>query len=275
MNNSHIINELLEARSELTNLIDKLSKLEEIEPEGLVSVKNNDGRFYYYVRKDSSDKTGRYLPKDRPEQIRALTQKMYNSRLKKACEKELAQYSKCIELLKRVDTSTEDILKSIPQPLREFVDTNVLLDKSKAEEFEKERDYRDNPRESDTVFVSPRGERFKSKSEWIIADMLRQNGVPYFYEKPFENSIYEELRTSKYNLHPDFTCLNKRTGKTYYWEHFGGLDDPWYVVRFVDRIQNYAAYGVFPGSELIISVESQKAPLRISFIKGLIAKYLV
>lgn len=275
MYNSHIINELLEARSELTKLIEKLSGFEETEPQGSVSVKNVSGRSYFYVRTDPSDKTGKYLPKDNPEQIRALSQKLFNHKLKKVCMEKLGQYSKCIELLNKVNTSTEVILKSIPEPLREFVDTNVMLDEQTAAAFEKERDYADNPRESDLVYVSPRGERFKSKSEWIIADVLRQRGVPYFYEKPFQNSIYEEFRTSKYNLHPDFTCLNKRTGKTYYWEHFGRLDDPWYVVKFIERIQNYAAFGVFPGSELIISLESKKAPLRISYIKGLIEKYLL
>ena len=275
MYNSHIINELLEARSELTKLIEKLSGFEETEPQGSVSVKNVSGRSYFYVRTDPSDKTGKYLPKDNPEQIRALSQKLFNHKLKKVSEEELRQYSKCLELLNKVNTSADDILKTIPEPLRDFVDTNVMLDEQTAAEFEKERDYADNPRESDQVFVSPRGERFKSKSEWIIADVLRQHGVPFFYEKPFENSIYEELRTSKYNLHPDFTCLNKRTGKIYYWEHFGRLDDPWYVVKFIERIQNYAAYGVFLGSELMISVESKKVPLRISYIKGLIEKYLL
>lgn len=275
MINSHLLNELLDARSELTKLIEKLSELEQNEPDGVISVKTINNRPACYVRTDSSDKTGRYLPKDRPEQIRALSQKLYNHKLKKACMEELGQYSKCLELLNKVNTSADDILKTIPEPLRDFVDTNVMLDEQTAAEFEKERDYADNPRESDQVFISPRGERFKSKSEWIIADVLRQHGVPFFYEKPFENGIYEELRTSKYNLHPDFTCLNKRTGKIYYWEHFGRLDDPWYVVKFIERIQNYAAYGVFLGSELMISVESKKVPLRISYIKGLIEKYLL
>ena len=70
-------------------------------------------------------------------------------------------------------------------------------------------------------FETPRGERVRSKSEWMIASMLDASGVPYRYE---ETVGLHELYGGAF--HPDFTVLNKRTRKEYYWEHFGRMDDP-------------------------------------------------
>lgn len=275
MNRSHLINELLEAKSELAQMIEKLEELEKNGPEGTVYVRNVNGRSSYYLRADSSDKTGRYLSRKDLQQIKALAQKQYNHKLKKATENELKKYEKCLDILDTGEISPNVILRTISQPLHEFIDTEVLSDKKALEEFEKGGRYKGNPNEGGTVYLSPRGEKFKSKSEWIIADMLREYNVPYYYEKPLVNSIYEELRTSSHNLYPDFTCLNRRTGKTYYWEHFGMLEDPVYAANFVNRIQNYASFEIYPGSELIVSVEAKRSPLRISYIKGLIERFLI
>ena len=274
MNRKHLINELLEAKFELTQLIEKLEELEKTEPSGTISVKTTNGRTSCYVRSGSSDKTGKYLSKDNREQIKELSQKLFNHKLKKVSQQELGQYEKCLKVLKE-STTLEDILNTVPEPLREFVDINVLADKEDAQSFEKGGNYKPNPREPNIVYTSKNGERFKSKSEWMIADMLREYKVPYHYEKPFENSIYEELRSSGRNLYPDFTCFNRRTGRTYYWEHLGMLGDPKYTAECINRIQDYAVYEIYPGSELIISMETAKAPLRVSYIRNLIERFLI
>ena len=91
-----------------------------------------------------------------------------------------------------------------------------------------------------------RGDYVGSKSEAIIADRLFANDIPYHYEVAFtpEGEAdtsrpvfdmygrlmgYEGLGTDPYDrdtLHPDFYVLNKRTRKTYYWEHLGRLTTP-------------------------------------------------
>jgi len=76
-------------------------------------------------------------------------------------------------------------------------------------------------------------------------------------------------------MFPDFTCLNKRTGKTYYWEHFGMMDEPAYCRAFLDRIQNYGAMGIFPGTELLMTFESKQAALRPTYVDELIENFLL
>ncbi len=59
-----------------------------------------------------------------------------------------------------------------------------------------------------------KGERVRSKSEVIIADILGGEGIPYRYEYP----IYIK---GIGRFYPDFTVLNVRKRKEIYWEHMG------------------------------------------------------
>lgn len=76
--------------------------------------------------------------------------------------------------------------------------------------------------EDDPEFYSDKGERVRSKSKVIIADLLNREGIPYRYECP----IYLKGLGLRY---PDFTTLNIRKRKEIYWEHFGRMDDPLYA----------------------------------------------
>ena len=76
------------------------------------------------------------------------------------------------------------------------------------------------------LLFSENGERVRSKSEVIIADILKNNGIPYRYEYPV---------LINRNIHPDFCCLNVRTRKEYFWEHFGKMDDIEYARQKLER----------------------------------------
>ena len=58
----------------------------------------------------------------------------------------------------------------------------------------------------------------RSKSEVIIANLLHAKGINYHYEEPLE---FDGITN-----YPDFTIEDGSTGKTYYWEHLGMLNDP-------------------------------------------------
>lgn len=75
--------------------------------------------------------------------------------------------------------------------------------------------------EDGAIFQTARGEKVRSKSEVMIADTLQRFGVPYKYEYP--------LKLRKFTAYPDFYCLNLRTRKEYYWEHFGMMDNVEYA----------------------------------------------
>ena len=82
-------------------------------------------------------------------------------------------------------------------------------------------------------YETERGDVVRSKSEVIIANILYQNRehILYKYERPLE--IVENGR--KKTIYPDFTIINKNTGKITYWEHAGRMDDPYYANDFVKK----------------------------------------
>lgn len=66
----------------------------------------------------------------------------------------------------------------------------------------------------------------RSKSEVIIANMLYERGIKFFYEEPLfapDGTMYL----------PDFTLLYG--GEKYYWEHVGRIHDPAYVQHWREK----------------------------------------
>jgi exodeoxyribonuclease V alpha subunit len=70
------------------------------------------------------------------------------------------------------------------------------------------------------------GDMVRSKSEVIIANMLHERGIKFYYEKPLfasDGTMYL----------PDFTII--WNGEEVYWEHVGKLTDPKYVSHWLDK----------------------------------------
>ena len=112
-------------------------------------------------------------------------------------------------------------------------------------------------------FYTSRGERVRSKSEWIIAELLEKEGIPYRYEYP----VY--LRGFG-KVYPDFTVLNVRTRKEIYWEHMGMMDNPIYAEKAINKIHTYEQNGMFQGEDLLVTYETSKSPLNQKVIMRMI-----
>lgn len=120
--------------------------------------------------------------------------------------------------------------------------------------------------EGTAVIYTNRGERVRSKSEKIIADMLSLKGVPYRYEAPF---AMRGIGT----VYPDFTVLNINNREELLWEHFGMMDNKEYCVRTLRKIESYQKNGVFLGKNLIVTFETSQYPLETETIERNITEY--
>ena len=114
-------------------------------------------------------------------------------------------------------------------------------------------------------YITEKGERVRSKSEILIANMLYKYNIPYHYEKP--------LKLKNRIIYPDFTILDTFSLKEYYWEHLGMLDDPEYATKTVVKLNSYEEAGIFTGESLILSRECKDAPLSTTQIKRIIKHY--
>ena len=115
-----------------------------------------------------------------------------------------------------------------------------------------------------TQKVGP-NEFVRSKSEAIIAKILKQNKIPYRYEA--------QLLLGEIELYPDFTIRHPRTGEYYYWEHFGLLDNNNYVKNMHNKMKLYTTNGIMPGINLITTYETKENPLTFEMVELLVKYY--
>ncbi len=109
------------------------------------------------------------------------------------------------------------------------------------------------------IFETNRGEKVRSKSEKIIADIFDHYQLPYKYERP--------LKLRDGNIYPDFTLYDPNEDQEVYWEHFGRMDDSAYCNNILSRIFRYAKNGIVPGRHLLFTFESSAWPLDVEMIR--------
>lgn len=118
--------------------------------------------------------------------------------------------------------------------------------------------------EQDTSeFFSDKGERMRSKSEVLIANSLFRKGILYKYEYPIK------LYNGKIR-YPDFTILNIKRRKIFYWEHLGKMGDNDYVICNVRKISEYGKSGIVLGKNLVLTMETESIPLSTKDIENVI-----
>lgn len=128
------------------------------------------------------------------------------------------------------------------------------------------RPYDQNPYHPENlVHKSISGNLLRSKSESIIDMLLYQARLPYRYEC--------QLLLGEKIIYPDFTIRHPVTGKFYYWEHFGQMDNPEYYPKACSKMQLYISHGIIPSINLITTFETSKAPLTSENVHTIIKQY--
>ena len=259
-----IVNEMLDRKRYLEATLETANKMYKNVPEGKLRIRNNGKRIQYFYREIPSDRQGKYIPKNKMDLAKGLAEKDYLTRLIGSIQNELSAIDifleKCPEVL------PEDVYKSMSVDRQNLFYPMLQTDELFAEEWQSlEYSGKDFYDEKAPLFTD-RGERVRSKSEIIIANQLFKNNIPYRYECPL---YVEKMGT----IYPDFTILNIPMRKEIYWEHFGLMDDPEYVVSAVEKISAYEASGIFLGKQLILSFETKENPLDTREVKALISQY--
>ena len=103
------------------------------------------------------------------------------------------------------------------------------------------------------IYRTSSGNMVRSKSEVLIDMYLYTNRIPFRYEcaLPLGESV----------VYPDFTIRHPITGKTYYWEHFGMVDNPVYAKKAISKMELYMSHQIYPDIQLITTYETKEFPL--------------
>ena len=270
--------------AELENTLNKLKEVQKEMPQGHLRIaQKGDKRpwFYHYTSPDNL--TGNYIRKKDTEFAKTLAQKDYNESL-------IQQLQKEINTLQEYLTQSQNgyaISKLYEKlcPARQALITPVTLTHEQYIAQWKSVTWQGHSFSPDTpIYDTANKEQVRSKSEVIIADTLLRHGIPYRYEYPLvlkkggfslEHTDHKHAPSIKtIKLYPDFLCLNVHTRQEYIWEHFGLMDDPDYARNVAAKLQLYVENNIFPGRNLIMTMETQKNPLSTRSIEKIITEFL-
>ena len=262
-------------------LKEKQGKVKHAQP-GLIRIVKNNGCFQFYKRESRRDAQGSYMPRSQKSLALQLIQNDYDI---KAVNFLIEEINLLKAFLKKYRTkNTSRLFEKLSPSRRELVTPLTLSNSRFANEwlstsYEKKSISEDLPK-----LFTDNGEQVRSKSEVIIANSLKAAGVPYRYEFPLLINRRAEcgLQTtgnfrgsSLCTFHPDFCCLNLRSRREFFWEHFGMMDDADYAARAVEKLLLYQQNGYIPGKNLIITMETSRAQFSSKAAKQMIEEFLI
>ncbi len=252
---------ILQEINYLTSQIEELKSKLATMPDGkLICAKSR--KSYKWYKSDGHEKV--YIHKSEEKLASALAEKKYLSYLLE----DLIQEKRALEMYVRHQCPTpgkaEQLLIKDPECRRLLLQKHTP--KSKIIKEWLNEPYRKNPYNNDKlIHKGASGNYYRSKSEELIDVCLTKNSIPFRYEC--------ELVLPTGTVYPDFTILNPRTLKIYYFEHFGMMDDPKYAARACEKIKTYCLNGIYPNESLIMGFETKEHSMPYEQIEKLVQEY--
>ncbi len=236
-------------------------------PKGRIHILKSGKKVQFYVRKDRSEKSGKYISKKEKSLIKKYVQYAYDEKTMKLL---ISEADALLSLINHYKTNSEKIRQAYsdnPDEVKDYIDPIDVSDEEYLEEWIKKPFTAKEVTEDLPCYETFQKERVRSKSELNIANTLSKMGIPYKYECPLA------LKNGAV-IYPDFTVLNVRKRKQIFWEHRGMMDNEEYATHAVLRIKNYVSNGYCLGRDLIITEETSTGPLGTDEIMRVITTYL-
>ncbi len=251
--------------SQLENIIKEKEKSLKGAPKGILNIARAGTRVQYYYKSDSKDKKRKYIKKTDETLIKNLCQKDYDERVLELARKELFHLRNLYALSE--NGLCDDIYMNLHADRKCYVTPIELPDEEFVEQWQHQEYEKKGFSPNAPEYYTEKGERVRSKSEILIANTLCKHGIPYRYEVP--------LYLNGFGLiHPDFTVLNVKERKEYYYEHLGKMDDLEYIDKALKRIDAYERNGILLGKNLILTYETLSHPINLKHVELMIEQYL-
>ncbi len=252
---------LLQREKELRRALKKAYRDLKKPVEGYLEVNVKNGSYYYtHIIPENGEKHRSFIKQNDLERARIVQGFRYTRDFSIRAENEIKYIHK---LLNYYDGAcVEDLYSNLHPGRKVLVDPLMISDDEFAAKWSTQKSDFVNPHEVSNEFYTENNEIVRSKSEKIIADKLKLEGIPYKYEEP-----------AIINGHPffiDFTILKKSTREEIYWEHFGLVDQSKYFDTMMDKLEIYEKHGIILHKNLIATYESQQHPLSSKQIAGII-----
>lgn len=257
---------LSQRKSALTKLIAECKACISKAPSGnLLISTSHDIPYFYHKKPDSARKL--LSPKTQLPLIASLAKKEYYSKIIIEAEAELEALNNLLSIKNR--QSIAKVYENLHPEKKRFVKQCEETHETSLEKWETMPEPDHEPESGKYYIPTKRGELVRSMNEYKIANALYDAGIPYKYEFPYKAVNGKILR-------PDFYVHNINTDQTFYWEHFGMMNNPQYVMNsFMYKISLYEAGGIIPGKNLITTFSGGEYELSEETINDMIQTYLM
>lgn len=269
------MNKLKKELQQRKQFLEKAIKLAQQEladaPQEKLRISKSSNSVQYYLCSDEICKTiknGKYVKRKDQDIVNKIAQRDYCKVLLERADKELKQVNKLLVCLD--ENNLEDVYENLNEYRKPLIKP-IIAPRDLYIKNWLEQEYISNPFADGTVEIySEKGERVRSKSEKIIADLLYKHKVPYIYEKPLKLSVYNRTPITVY---PDFTILDADNRQEVYLEHLGMMDNLEYVSNAMIKISTYEKAGYLLGDELLLTYETGSRPLDTKLVEKVVEAY--
>lgn len=256
MNVLNIIEEKKQLEKQIKSINSELSQL----PEKDFFCAKNGTSFKWF---ETDGKIQTYIKKEQ----RAYAEKLAKRKYLLAKKKDLSRELKALELYLKYHKTTEgEAAKLISNPgYAALLSTYLNPISYELQEWKNTSYVRNESHPETLIHKAGEGLIVRSKSEVLIALQLRMKQIPFRYECL--------LPIGNIKFFPDFTTKHPKTGRTYYWEHFGMMDEEDYSNHAFSKLKTYAQNGIIPGVNLIMTFETKDHPLEVGLVEKIIDYY--
>ena len=252
----------------LQNEIEKKKQFVESIPPGKIFSRQDAYGIYRYFKgmKVDGDFREIYLGKGSSDEIKVLAKKRIAELEIKDMQEELKRL-KTVQKIRQQQSHVSHYLENHPgiaAVLKEDIDADANWGQIwKNQRYNRNFKYQEELKFSTVV----PGLLVRSKSESVILGRLEHFNVPYHYD---------EIETvNGMQLAIDFTCMNVRTRRKWYWDHRGMLDDPVYIKKTLYCERQFLNGEIIPWVNMIVTAETKDHPLDMQWVDHLIQYYLL
>ena len=254
---------------QLRRLIKEKNRAIKKAPRGRLELATMRGKPHYYkVETENAQVKRTYLGKKDVKLVGELAQKAYDREVLRLAEQELHAW----EMLAKYfpNKTVEEVYDTLSPARQKFVTPIRPTDEEYRRQWESVTYEPGYFKPGAAVYLTDRGERVRSKSEQLIANLLNRLGIPYRYEYPTTILVHGREKVWR----PDFLLLDVRTRKEYYLEHFGRLGEKEYAENAFEKMKIYEENGMYEGSNMLYSFETDEVPLDLQLVERKVRRAL-
>ena len=258
-----IYNKILAEKQRLEKrIVDLQSQIKDL-PKGKLICASNSKWFKWYT---SDGHNSTYLPKKERKVAEQLALKKY---LTQQLENTFHEKDAIDLYLQNHDlTATQKELSLVMSPeFKDLLEPYFYPLSKELQQWANEPYNKNINHPKNLIHKTYSGNYVRSKSEALIDMFLFKNKIPFRYECPLE---LEDIL-----LYPDFTIRHPTTGKIFYWEHFGLMDNLGYRKSACSKLQLYISNGIIPAIHLITTYETQEEPLDPEMVEKIVEHYFL